>query len=248
MAHHLKGAVVERVTHPKTLRESVIRLDKRSMTFYAWEVDQDTTRDPYQSKDGAEVRHWLMEQLKHTTDAGNLEWVPVVKVEYGGSPRHRYRDETEIEGQEVSITVDRFYLALTRDKREWRRLDWRQCASDSATAIPEAERYAASSKHGMGPKHPDAQKPGYLRREVFTLPSFSDGYESATAYFPYTTELWTGLTLLVEQVKQVRQAIGKIVGSKQGLTRLAEIGAGRQPLLLTPPQKAEEPTERGERP
>ena len=63
MPIQLKGAIVEWVEHDKTKRRAPIRLDKRNMTFFAREDDTDFRKEPFQSKDGGEVRRWLKHRL-----------------------------------------------------------------------------------------------------------------------------------------------------------------------------------------
>lgn len=222
----LRGAVVEWVEHKKTKRRAPIRLDKSSLTFFAWENDTDRQGDPYASKDGREVRLWLEKQLSYTTDSSTMTWIPAVRVEYGGERRWRYRDEQQVHGENVKLEINRFYVGLTRDEREWRRLPWEACDPKSSTFIPENERYAASTPQGEGPKSPkinDHNKP-------FRLPHYT---RDGDAILQYTPELWKGLLTLIKQIELARVTLVDLVGTKEGVTALKDLGSGHATLQLT---------------
>ena len=231
MTKQYKGAIVERVEHPATKRTGVIRLDKRSMTFFARENDTETTHEPFASSSGHEVREWLLEQLKHTTDANNLEWIPVVQIEHGGDSHHYWRDSSKEEFSEsVKLEIKRYYLALTRDKREWRQLPWESIDSASSTCLPENERYAASRKYAEGPKSPNLNS----YTHAFRLPAFEGrGDHRDKVVLPFTPELWDGLCLIVKRIKDAREVIAELVGTKKGVETVTEVGAGRKQLLLS---------------
>lgn len=236
---HLKGAIVEWVEHSKTKRRAAIRLDRGSMTFWARADEADLQSEPYTSQKGSEVRAWLLKQLAFTTDENIMEWVPVVKIEHGGERRHRYRDEAQTFGDSLSVEIDRFYLGLTRDQREWRKLRWESCDPTSLTVVPENERYAASDRYAEGPKSEKLNKV-YGTEKPFRLPSFKDKYQGEETVIPYTPELWAGLLLIVEQMERSRKTLRELVGTKAGIARLAEVGAGHVPLQLMPPKPEEQ--------
>lgn len=230
---HLKGAIVKHVEHTVTKRTGVIRLDKRHMWFFARENDLDLLTEPYAAKDGGDVEAWLLLQLKHTSADNNMEWIPVVAIEHGGDSHHYYRDSSQQEQSEsIDVTLKRYFIGLTRDEREWRKLDWEECDPASSTCIPDNERYAASRKYGIGPKgdRSSFEKP-------FRLPHFTERGSGDKIVVAFAPELWAGLVLIVKQIKLARENIAKLVGTKEGVATLAEIGTGRTPLLLTAPKE-----------
>jgi Ni/Co efflux regulator RcnB len=121
-ARHRKGAVVEKVTHPDTQRTAPIRLDKGSMVFFA-ELGEGPSYTSAESKDGREVRDWLMYHLAKSTAEQRLEWIPVVHVD-DSLDSYRYGDDDDdaasMKKAECSVKIERFFLALTHDKKEWR--------------------------------------------------------------------------------------------------------------------------------
>lgn len=237
MPRHLKGAIVEWVEHDKTKRRAPIRLDKSSMTFFAREDDTDVTKEPFASKDGGDVRRWLKQRLALTTNENNIEWQPVIKVKHGGEPAHRYREMEEFNGESIEVEIDRLWMGLTRDGYEWRTLRWVQADPESPACVPENERYAVSSKHGLGPKNPRLREAG-TREEAFRLPSFETRYGGSTAYLRYTPELWQGLLVIVRTIAESRKTLKDLLGTNKGIEQVAAIGAGRQQLLLNPAKKA----------
>lgn len=223
----LRGKVVEVVTHPVTKRAGKIRMDKH-LWFFARENDLDTLAEPFSSKSGGEVKAWLLEQLKHTTGDNNLEWQPVIQIEHGGDSRHYYRDSSKEEYQEsVELEIKRFWLALTRDQREWRQLPWEACDEDSSTFLPDNDRYAASRKFAFGPK---AERSPY--DEAFRIPSFGLRGHGAKITVAFTPDLWAGLLLITKQLKAARVLIEDLVGTKKGVAAVSQIGAGTGQLLL----------------
>lgn len=243
MRNQRKGAIIERVEHHTTKRTGVIRLDKRGMWFFAREVDGDVNSPPFESKDGSAVREWLMKQLARTTADDRLEWLPVVKIEYGGEKKGRYRDESQVHGESMELEVNRFYIALSKDKREWRKLTWEECEPNSSTVLPENDRYAASERFRDGPR---AEQQGYRKPDPFRLPQFNDGggYGDSTTYLPFTADLWRGLLQVCKQIAAARSTLKELVGTKQGVGVLGEIGAGKSQLLLAAgPQRKDDSAE-----
>lgn len=224
-----KGAVVEWVEHRNTKRRAPIRLDKSSMTFFAWEKVEDMpTIDPFHSKDGGEVRAWLYKQLARTSGADALDWQPVIDVRAHGDRKYRYRDDDDGDGQEIEVEIARYWIALTRDGREWRKLKWAACDPDSAGTIPESERYAASDRYADGPKA--VATSSYVKPTVFRLPSV--GERGGRNVLLYTPELWRALKMVVKQVEASRRILQDLVGTKAGIATLAEVGAGKTPLQI----------------
>lgn len=226
-----RGAIVEHVEHPKTLRKAVIRLDKRSLTFFAREEDTELQTEPFASKDGSAVRNWLMERLKFATDDQKMDWVPVIEIEQSGEEsRGQYRDTPEQHSQSLQVEIDRYYIGLTHDQREWRKLEWAQCDPKSAKHIPENERYGQSRKYGMGPKSPDISD----SNKPFRLPSFDDGYRRDKSVLLYTPGLWAGLMEIMLTLKNSRKTLKELLTTKDGISTIAEIGAGKAVLQLNP--------------
>lgn len=231
MSRSYKGAVVQKVVHPKTKREGVIRLDKRTMTFFAREFDAEYTTEPFASTNGTEVERWLMEQLKRTAGDNNLEWIPVIEVETGGASHHYYRDDSkENHKEDIGLRIKRYYIALTRDEREWRVLKWEEVDENSVTCVPDNEKYAASRNYALGPKSP--QLTNYTR--AFKLPDYADKRDDhMTVKVAYTPELWAGLKQIIATLKMARKQIKELVGTKKGNEAVVLIGEGKTPLLLT---------------
>jgi len=222
-----KGAIIEKVEHRTTKRTGVIRLDKDSMMFFARENDGDPLTEPYADKDGGKVRAWLMVQLGHTTEADRLEWLPVIRITNDSRHGYRYARENQKHGEELDVEFERFYIALTRDKREWRKLEWEACDPESSGLVPDNERYAQSHRYDLGPAH------DYSGSKPFRLPSF-DGSKCVVGYTP---ELWRGLHLILKQIEGARKALTAMIGTKAGIETVAEVGAGKTPLLLAAPAK-----------
>ena len=225
----LKGKVIEEVEHPITKRVGKIRLDKRSMTFFAREVDTDWDREPFASLNGHEVKQWLLAQLKHSTDEQNMDWIPVIEVETGGSSKHYYRDDSkEAHRESIDLDLKRYYIGLTRDKREWRVLQWEQVDPESSTFVPENERYAVSKRFALGPKAPDINS----WNRPFKLPEYESRGDDSEVKLAYTPELWEGLLTIVRALKAARKQIRELVGTKKGNEAVVAIGQGTTPLLL----------------
>lgn len=230
MSRELKGAVVEWVEHPTTKRRAPIRLDKGSMTFFAREDDKDLRSEPFQSKNGSEVRAWLYKQLAFTTEQDRLEWRPVIKIEHDSSRRFRYRDESQVYGETLAVEIDRFYLALTKDERTWQKIEWEACDPESQGFIAENERYAESKRYAQGPKSESIGS----HNKPFRLPSFEPSGDGAKSVVPYTPELWEGLKLIVEKIAEQRKLLKTMLSTRSGVKLVAEVGAGRIPLQLNP--------------
>lgn len=224
----LKGAIVEKVVHSSTKRTGVVRLDKSRMLFHAQEKDGDPNSPQFSNKDGSVVRNWLDTQLSRTSGDDNLEWQPIIEVERTGERRYRYRDEGQTFGESMGLEVDRFYVALTKDKVEWLKLPWEACDPDSSTLVPENERITASSTFKSGPKAPQHTYRGDV---IQRFPHFSNGDK---IFLLYTPELWKGLKTVVKAVGDARKTLDSMIGTKDGITVLAEIGQGKTQLLLGP--------------
>jgi len=73
---------------------------------------------------------------------------------------------------------------------------------------------------------------------AFKLPSFAEGSSRDKVIFAYTPDVWKALLLLIRQIKEMRKTLGELVGTKQGVAVLAEIGTGKATLALAPGPKA----------
>lgn len=232
MSKEYRGGVIERVEHPVTKRTGVIRLDKRHMTFFAREVDNDPKSPPYADSSGFKVKQWLLEQLKHTTAADRLDWIPVIQIEHGGDTHHYYRDTSKEEQSEsIKIEIKRYFIALTRDGREWRSLQWEEVDETSSTCLPENDRFAGSRNYGHGPKSDKIRD----QADAFRLPSFEQrgyGGMDRKVVVAYTPELWQGLMLIIQTIRAARAQIAKLVNTNDGIKMVAAIGSGKETLLL----------------
>ncbi|SRR6266516_1131673 len=230
MRSNYKGAIVEKIEHPTTKRAGVVRLDKRSMTFFAREDDSDLTAEPFASKDGAKVHAWLRVRLGHTTQKDRLDWVPVIEIKNDSKSGYRYRGEENMHGEQLDVEIDRFWIALTQDEREWRKITWVEGDLKSSGSIPENDRYAQSRRFGQGPKSTELTS----WNKPFVLPSF---LREGQVVVPYTPELWKGLLQVIRQIAATRELLKEMIGTKDGIAAVTEIGAGRQTLRLAQPKE-----------
>lgn len=220
------GAIVEKFEHPTTKRIGVIRLDKSTMLFWTEVESGDGTMELHESKSGSEVRAWLREQLERTTDEMKIAWEPVVEIKL--DREDRWGRDGEVLRAEIDLRVDRYYLGLTPNQQEWRRLDWNEADPDSSTKIEAGLMYARSDRYGSGPKAPRRDGSFNYNIKPFALPSF----DSDRSILRYTPELWKGLQEIVATTKRARTAIEKMVRSQKGVASIVEIGQGKAPLLL----------------
>jgi Ni/Co efflux regulator RcnB len=232
-ARHRKGAVVEKVTHPDTQRTAPIRLDKGSMVFFA-ELGEGPSYTSAESKDGREVRDWLMYHLAKSTAEQRLEWIPVVHVD-DSLDSYRYGDDDDdaanMKKAECSVKIERFFLALTHDKKEWRVLTWAECADDSATQLADDDRYTASKKFRDGPAVETVSR-FRDREKAFGLPYFEKGSHGGSTYLRYTPELWAGLVAVVDRVEETRRQLRVLVSTKKGIESVFALGSGNGALML----------------
>src|SRR3954468_9554633 len=226
-----RGAVVERVVHEKTQNAGVVRLDKRTMIFFA-EYGEEAAYVSAESEDGRAVRRWLLWHLAKSTEKQKLDWVPVVEIDDNVESYRHSRDDND-ENQytaKMGVKIERYFLALTHDKTEWRVLPWESCSDDSPTQLDDAVRFVSSKRFRNGPKFVTTNR--FHTEGRFALPHFDKGSDGATTYLRYTPELWAGLLAIVERVDETRQQLRKLVGSKQGIETVSALGAGRGALLL----------------
>lgn len=223
-----KGSVIRRVTHARTSRVGVVRLDKDGMMFFARDPDIDETPDTrgtierFESKDGAAVEAWLYQRLsKNLKPDKPLDWLPVIEVEVGEGDRYYYRSSRRERSEErqtaVSAEMDRYYLALVADKSEWRKLKWHQLDPASSTLVAVEDQLSTSETYAPGPKAKDTN-----HDRVFALPSIREK-KSVVAY---TDELWAGLTQVFDNLDGTVKTIRDMLGTKKGLALIAEVGAG----------------------
>jgi len=230
MATTLRGGIVEWVEHRVTKRRAPIRLDKGRMMFWARPVDGDETVKPFSSTEGRKVRDWLMEQLARTTEADRLEWVPVIAINHERDRHGYYREEPEVKQADLSLKVERYWIALTKDEREWRKLAWAACDPRSSGCVPDNDRYSQSSEYDYGPKSDQLS----YHTKPFILPSYRGSRRAReSTVLPYTAELWAGLLLLIKQIKSSGKTLEDLVGSKAGMEVMMELGAGTKVLSLS---------------
>lgn len=223
MNYSRKGSIVERVRDDKTRREGIIRLDKGSMTFFARIPDDAPPSERpamMESKDGGAVKDWLVKELKKTTANELLDWMPVVQVEVA-EPGYYYGRETRTRAG-FKVHIARYYLALTRDRREWLKLKWEQADEESVAVLPPEDRVASSEKFRSGPggEEKSAVRSHHGDRIMRGLPFF----DSNTNYLPYTPEAWAGLLNVIDTVNTAEKNIRELVGTKKGLAMLMDNG------------------------
>lgn len=223
-----KGARVTKVTHYKTKREGWVMLDKADMTFWATAGEGDSALY-FESKDGREVERWLETNLGKALETDRLEWKPVAKVKI---KTNSWREEED--GVEFEIEIDRYWVALTKDRREWRHLPWDACDPESSTMVADLDRFGQSTFHGKGPKHEacldSTARPSWQTKEK---PMVFPHMTGDVSYVWWTPELWAGLNEIIAQVKSARAALKQMLGTKAGLETVTQVGAGKLPLRIT---------------
>lgn len=231
MARERKGAIVEKFVHDTTKREAVIRLDKGPMIFFTQIEGAGGIIERFEDKDGRVVREWLRKELAHTTDAMDMTWLPVIEVRVSDGDRYgRGRGDDERASEKIDLEIDRYYIATTPNKQEWRKLKWAEADPASATKIEDGLMYAQSDRFKNGPKWKPVASDYYGRNDKpFVLPSMGDGGRS---YVEYTPELWAGLQHVLATLKHARTEIEKLIATKQGFARLTAIGNGTQQLQI----------------
>lgn len=228
MKRQLTGAIVDRLKNEKTKREAVIRLDKRSMTFFC--KIGDVTR---QDKDGGVVKAWASMELEKATDEFLLKWIPVIEatIDAGDNSGMRYRGgEGNTEG--VKFDVDRYYVAKAKDEpygETWVRLAWEQCNPDSPGRLDERDMYSRSSSF-VTPRGVPYERPDEGRRTIFRLPSIN-WPDHRRYYLPYSPELWAASMQILAVIKDARETVQRLFGTKDGQAHLLAVGAGAKLLL-----------------
>lgn len=234
-ATYRKGAIVDRIADDTTGRASVVRLDKGSMTFYA-ELGEGETYTSAESKDGRAVADWLRAHLARTEKAERLTWLPVIEINDSSREDGRYssgRRAVELRAR-CSVEIGRYYLALTHDKAQWKKLSWEQCDPDSPARLTDDELFGASADFRPGPKAADG-----TRREAFTIPHFKGGhnYYGDEIIVAYTPELWAGFRAVVAAIEGSRVQLSTMLKSKNGIATIEAAGVAGGVLALTDGKK-----------
>lgn len=201
-------------------------------------IDTAGIPETFEDRDGSKVRAWLSEHLKVSTDDFVLDWKPVVELTVTkGRMRSYGRDKDHEAG--LMLKFERYWLALTPTKDEWRKIAWELGDPESPSALEPNECYPQSERFRDGPNMPKVERPSWHWRDrPFRLPYFEGDSNEPTHYIEYTPEVWAGLLEVLRVIENARVAIGEIVGTKTGLVTLAEVGAGKIPLMLSAPTKA----------
>lgn len=235
MGRGRSGAVVETFEHDKTKRVAQIRLEKSSGYFHTV-IETAGVPETFESTELSKVRSWLREQLKTTSDDFILEWKPVIELHTTKGDRGYGRSRDEQHEGGLRLSASRYWLALTPNQHEWRKIDWGQGDEDSPNVVPAAERYALSERYANGPKLPDhlaIDRWGSRREKPFRLPYHEADRDEPKYVIEYKAELWEGLMHIIRTLGDMRKTIGEMVSTKTGLAVLAEIGAGSAQLMLT---------------
>lgn len=245
MTQKRSGSRIETFTHRKTGRSADVRLEKRSGLFFAEiPVGPGIPPDTTESRDVREVRNWLEEKLATTTNDFVLDWQPVVEVAHSDGDRGWSRRETNDAG--VRVYFERYWIALTPDQTEWRKLAWEHGDEEHSGYLEPEHRYAASERYRPGPEGERRTEREWRRGfkeadKVFKIPFFEPNPGGdPRSYLPYTPALWAGLEGILAAIKDARAGVAKLIGTKAGLAVLNEIGSGKATLQLTsgePPKK-----------
>lgn len=225
-----KGAIVDRVTDVTTGRDGVVRLDKSRMIFFA-ELgnEREETYTSAESTDGGAVKRWLAAHLARTAITDRLQWIPVIEINDSSNEDSSYgrRHEKGLRAR-CSVEIERYYLALTLDQRQWKKLAWEQCDADSPGRLSDDEMYGSSADFRPGPKAEDTR-----HRAAFSLPWFKgDSYYGREIIVAYTPELWDGFRAVVAAIEGSRATLADMISSKKGIATIAAVGAGHGRMLL----------------
>jgi hypothetical protein len=169
------------------------------------------------------AEHWM-----------TLEWHPVVnlKVEEPGVGGYRSRGEESDNEASIQLSFDRFYISQSPAgatfKVKWDvEEEYRKIEMDPFTI---SERYhgryrSQRDSYGNEPK-PDKLK-------LVTLPLRAPIKTNSDSYLmAWTPELWNQLEGIAEGIKRMRQTLGKMITSKEGILQLSA-GTQAKPLQLT---------------
>lgn len=243
MAKERSGSIIEKVRNEKTQRESAVRLEKRTMTFFARVPDVDAATDRnrlyFESKDGAQVKSWLVTELAKTLPGDLLKWLPVIEVSVKEEDRW-VRRSRQGEQRTVGLTIqaDRYWIALTKNRQQWLTLPWASCDEESATMIPPEDRVRAAGKFKDGPMSDQVIK---YQNRAWAFPSISEGGDAS--YLEFSPDLWVGIQQVINTIERERESVRALLATKKGIKQLIEIGSGAKRLgagAMAPKAAAEE--------
>jgi hypothetical protein len=211
------------VVHEKYGITVPLKLDLGSMTFSAtWErgamgLGKIPQRHTESGKDGEEVRDAM---LAYIDAQMSIAWEPVIEV----LPLHDFAQSDQVRATaSCAMAVTRFWLGRPA-VGDFQRAEWH---------IAEADRVTTS--HAFYP--PSRHASGLVMKSEFTFPyrAKPKHYGAERIYLAYTEELWAGLTLIEDRIREARTMLEQMLGTDDALDRVAELGAQVLPGLLAAP-------------
>jgi hypothetical protein len=207
------------ITHEQFGVEVPLYLDTATMEFSAvWERPNEAQRARQrhveQGPNGDDVRKAM---LKFITGALDIAWEPVIEVVI----LHDHAQGGQIRATAAAaIALRRFWVGRAAIG-QMQQADW-DIAPENRVAC--GRPFTIDSERdtilfGRDFKTPFRAKPRY-------------GHEPERVYLAYTDDLWTGLQEVEAGIHRVRGMLESILGTPEGLEKVASIGAAALPLRL----------------
>jgi hypothetical protein len=192
-----------------------VYLDKKTMRFSAEFGDFKIC-----DADGDKVRRAVMAAIRERAE---LPWTPVIEAYQSQNTIStvRYGREVPLHLREnMGLEIERFYVAQKFDKR-WIRVDW---------DVESDQRIMRARGWDNAPKGDEIKYSTHNEYEAFTT-------RHSTKVLPYSDDLWTGLTGVIDGMKHIREIVKGLLGSEEGVKRLIAAGSSNVPLLSEPADK-----------
>lgn len=205
------------IQHPDFDVKVNLTLDSDSMEFEArWE------QQTFVSKDGEEVRDKM---LKWIESQMSIQWEPVIRV----VALHDNAQSDQIQATAaIAVAVERFWVGRV-SQGDHRSVKWQ----DEAPRGLAGQRF--QPPYGGGPRgsRPDHAEE-FKRMREFKLPyrGRRDSWTPVNVFLAYTPELWAGLQQVEAQIMKARELLEEMLGSEEGFTKVAQLGATLLPNLL----------------
>jgi hypothetical protein len=208
----MQGRIVETLDFPAYGTKVDIRLNKRSLTFFAYignhlleEKDADTLK--------TRIRLVLRDELSAT-------WEPIIAISFKGQVNG-------IQAANFRLEFDRYYVARVGDLRKWRMLSWAafdEYKNDPISLINNSQYwYVMTDKESIEDSYKESVIDTYHGhngdscREDIT-------HREGTFYRPYSKELWEGLHKLRDAMIEISNTVSKLVSTDKGLVFLMSGG------------------------
>lgn len=233
------GAHLETLTDGRTGQIGEIRLDKSSMTFYAFGAGLE-----HSGKDGDALRTWLKVQLRKPT---KVEWIPLIEVLYPRPKKvteyrkvgHKFKDVETLEWDEekssyngrsapddstvdIRVSANRFYVGRP-PKGVWRMIAWENFAADDSL---EGNYSRAEAFH----------EPRTITKAGELLIPDHDrdfGWHQGRVLLRFDENLWLGLCAIVNILKSARADLFALLDASDDLKVIQSGGAAIAQKLLS---------------